>query len=183
MHRLMRKRACGTCLNSAVRATMLVCSESELPWTESSAVAIPLSLGRLIWGPGPGKYIKLRKKNGLSPYNRRIIVSASGQVDLQCRVFQEDFSPILIATTETGKAACEKPFRTMPWVKIHSFGDSQIDWGKLTCWLKKHWNIHRMVLEGGGMLNDAFFRRSLVDEIFLTICPVLFWRQEQRHDQ
>ncbi|MDB4718120.1 RibD family protein [Verrucomicrobia bacterium] len=130
--------------------------------------------GAIDLGPGPGKYIKLRKKNGLSPYNRRIIVSASGQVDLQCRVFQEDFSPILIATTETGKAACEKPFSTMPWIKIHSFGDSQIDWGKLTCWLKKHWNIHRMVLEGGGMLNDGFFRHSLVDEIFLTICPVLF---------
>jgi len=130
--------------------------------------------GAIDLGPGPGKYIKLRKKNGLSPYNRRIIVSASGQLDLQCRVFQEDFSPILIATTESGKAACEKPFSTMPWIKIHSFGKSRIDWGILTCWLKKHWNIHRTVLEGGGTLNDAFFRHSLVDEIFLTICPVFF---------
>ena len=125
-------------------------------------------------GPGPKRYIKLRNKHGLTPYNKRIIVSASGQIDHRCHVFQKDFSPILIVTTQTGKSACKHLFKAMPWIKVHAFGQSQIDWTKLSCWLKQHWAIHRLVLEGGGRLNDAFFRHSLVDEIYLTICPLIF---------
>jgi riboflavin biosynthesis pyrimidine reductase len=31
-----------------------------------------------------------------------------------------------------------------------------------------------MVLEGGGKLNDAMFRANLVDEIFLTVAPLVY---------
>lgn len=130
--------------------------------------------GEIDLGPGPNRYVNLRQKNGLTPYNKRIIVSASGQIDHQCHVFQKEFSPILIATTRRGKSACEERFKAKPWIQVHAFGGSQIDWPKFTRWLKQDWGIHRLVLEGGGTLNDTFFRNSLVDEIYLTICPLIF---------
>jgi riboflavin biosynthesis pyrimidine reductase len=34
--------------------------------------------------------------------------------------------------------------------------------------------VKRLLCEGGGELNDALFRASLVDEINLTICPNVF---------
>ena len=33
--------------------------------------------------------------------------------------------------------------------------------------------IRQLLLEGGGETNAAFFRRDLVDEIYLTLCPVV----------
>ncbi len=130
--------------------------------------------GAVDLGPGTNKFIHLRKKNSLHSHNKRIIVSASGKINPECLVFQKDFSQILIVTTESGKCFCEPKFKTKPWVEVQSFGNSQIDWNFMTGWLKSHWGIDRMVLEGGGQLNDAFFRHQLVDEIFLTICPWVF---------
>jgi riboflavin biosynthesis pyrimidine reductase len=41
-------------------------------------------------------------------------------------------------------------------------------------WLRKEWNVRRLLCEGGGALNDALFRAGLVDEIHLTFCPQVF---------
>ena len=34
--------------------------------------------------------------------------------------------------------------------------------------------MKRLLCEGGGELNDALFRAGLVDELHLTICPLIF---------
>lgn len=133
-----------------------------------------IEAGAIDMGPGPSKYINMRKKNGLSPFNKRIVVSASGQVDPACHIFQKTFSPILIATTRLGLSSCVLQFKSLPWVEVRAFGASEIDLNELTAWLKEQWDVNRLILEGGGTLNDAFFRHSLVDEIYLTICPLIF---------
>ena len=33
--------------------------------------------------------------------------------------------------------------------------------------------VDRLLLESGGGLNHLFFARDLIDEIFLTVCPVV----------
>lgn len=135
---------------------------------------LTIESGSVDLGPGSQGHIKLRTKNGLSPFNKRIIVSASGQLDNECRVFQKDFSPIVIATTRIGKKHCENQFKEMPWIHIESFGDTEIDFPLMTQCLRSRWDIRRLVVEGGGMLNDAMFRYHLIDEVFLTICPWVF---------
>src|SRR4051812_42800581 len=51
-------------------------------------------------GPGGEKYRKLRIKNGLAEYNLRIVVSGSGKVNPEAKLFQKRFSPIIILATE-----------------------------------------------------------------------------------
>jgi riboflavin biosynthesis pyrimidine reductase len=40
--------------------------------------------------------------------------------------------------------------------------------------LRAEWNVRRLLCEGGGELNDALFRAGLVDELHLTLCPMIF---------
>ena len=39
--------------------------------------------------------------------------------------------------------------------------------------LYKKYQIKRILCEGGGKLNDSLFRAGVVDEVNLTICPVI----------
>ena len=40
-------------------------------------------------------------------------------------------------------------------------------------WLRAKWKVRRLLCEGGGELNGALFRAGLVDELHLTIAPVI----------
>ena len=53
-------------------------------------------------------------------------------------------------------------------------GKTEINFRAAMRWLKKKWDVKRLLCEGGGELNDALFRAGLVDEIHLTICPKIF---------
>jgi riboflavin-specific deaminase-like protein len=124
-------------------------------------------------GPGPARYRRLRHRRGLAEYNLRIIVSRSGSVNPEARVFQHRFSPILILTTQrAGTARLAKLRALADEVKI--CGREEINFARALRWLREKWNVHRLLCEGGGELNDALFRAGVVDELNLTICPIVF---------
>jgi riboflavin biosynthesis pyrimidine reductase len=50
----------------------------------------------------------------------------------------------------------------------------QVDFPGALQWLLKKWNVKTLLCEGGGELNAPLFRLGLVDELHLTICPVIF---------
>ena len=124
-------------------------------------------------GPGPAKFRRLRLKNGLARYNLRVIVSGSGSLNPGAEVFQHRFSPILILTTgQTSKARLRQLRAVADEVKV--CGRQEINFREAFCWLRWKWDVKRLLVEGGGGLNDALFRASLVDELHLTICPKIF---------
>jgi riboflavin biosynthesis pyrimidine reductase len=41
-------------------------------------------------------------------------------------------------------------------------------------WLRREWNVKRLLCEGGGEINGALFEAGLVNEVHLTLCPVIF---------
>jgi riboflavin biosynthesis pyrimidine reductase len=41
-------------------------------------------------------------------------------------------------------------------------------------WLRREWNVRRLLCEGGGRLNASLLHAGLVDELHLTICPWVF---------
>ena len=53
-------------------------------------------------------------------------------------------------------------------------GATEIDFRTALGWLRKKWQVKRLLCEGGGELNDALIRAGLVEEIHLTICPKIF---------
>ena len=124
-------------------------------------------------GPGPAKFRQRRLKRGLAEYNLRVIVSRSGSVNPHAGIFKHRFSPIIILTTRRAKANRLKRLRTLA-DEVKICGRQKINFGIALRWLRKKWDVKRLLCEGGGELNDALIRASLVNELHLTICPKIF---------
>ena len=132
-----------------------------------------VEISESIMGNGGEKFRQRRLKNGLAEFPLRVIVSGSGSIDPAARIFQKQFSPIIILTT---KRASEKKLKLLRSLadEVKVFGETEIDFAAALRWLRTGKNVKRLLCEGGGELNDALFRASLVDEIQLTICPEIF---------
>ncbi len=123
-------------------------------------------------GPGPVKYRQLRKKNGLSEYNLRVVVSGSGSLNPQAEIFRHRFGPVIVLVTQ--KATQEKVASlTGVGAEVRIDSGSDLNLSEALKWLYSQWKVRRLVCEGGGGLNGAMFRAGLVDELHLTICPLL----------
>ena len=124
-------------------------------------------------GPGQKKYRDLRIRNGLSPYNLRVIVSGSASINPAAEIFRHRFSPIVILVTERApkvrKARLEK---LGALVKV--CGEKRIDFPFALRWLRKEWGVKRLLCEGGGEINAALLQEGLISEIYVTLCPLVF---------
>jgi riboflavin-specific deaminase-like protein len=123
-------------------------------------------------GPGPAKYRRLRLRHGLAEFNLRIIVSRSGTVNPKAEVFQRRFSPIIILTTRRATASRLRALRAVA-AEVKICGTREIDFPRALRWLREKWGIKRLICEGGGELNDALFRSGVVDQLHLTVCPMI----------
>jgi riboflavin-specific deaminase-like protein len=131
-----------------------------------------VDLNAIHLGPGPARFRRLRLRRGLAEYNLRVIASGSGSLDPGAAVFRHRFSPVLVLTTGRAPArALARLRRVADGVKI--CGRRTLDLPAALRWLREEWQVRRLVVEGGGELNDAFFRAGLVDELHLTLSPVI----------
>jgi 2,5-diamino-6-(ribosylamino)-4(3H)-pyrimidinone 5'-phosphate reductase len=131
-----------------------------------------VDLDRVNLGPGPARYRRLRVQRGLAEYNLRVIVSGAGTIDPQAEIFKHRFSPIIILTTGRIAKARLARLRTLADdVKI--CGAKELDFSEALQWLGKKWRVRRLLCEGGGEVNGALFRAGLVDEVHITLCPIL----------
>jgi riboflavin-specific deaminase-like protein len=132
-----------------------------------------VEISNSILGTGGEKFRRRRLKNGLAKYNLRVIVSGSGSINPAADIFRNRFSPIIILTTARISRAKLKKLRALA-DEVKICGREQINFRAALRWLRKKWQVKRLLAEGGGELNDALFRAGLVDEIHLTICPKIF---------
>jgi riboflavin-specific deaminase-like protein len=130
--------------------------------------ATPINLG-----PGAAKFQQQRLKTGLAEFNLRVIVSGSGSINSDADIFQKRFSPVIVLTTQR---ISEKKLNRLRAIadEVKICGNNKINFRAALRWLRKKWDVKRLVCEGGGELNDALFRTGLVDEVHLTICPKIF---------
>jgi riboflavin-specific deaminase-like protein len=137
------------------------------------AGARTVDLDRVNMGPGSVKYRRMRLKRGLAEYNLRVIVSGAGTIDPQAEIFRHRFSPIIILTS--GRAS-QRNLRRMQAVadEVKVCGKTGIDFVAALRWLRAKWKVKRLLGEGGGEVNAALFEAGLVDEVHLTLCPLIF---------
>ncbi|HWD93502.1 MAG TPA: dihydrofolate reductase family protein [Verrucomicrobiae bacterium] len=125
------------------------------------------------YGPGPAKYRRLRLKRGLPEYNLRVIVSGRGTLDPRSDIFRYKFSPIIVLTSARASVRNLRRLREVA-DDVEIFGDAELDFRAAFRWLEKKWSVKKILCEGGGELNMALIRQNLVDEIYVTLCPLLF---------
>lgn len=124
-------------------------------------------------GPGAAKYRRQRLRRSLAEYNLRVIVSGSGTLHPDAHIFTQRFSPIIILTSQRATALALRQLRTLADdVKI--CGRQEVNLRAALRWLHAQWKVKRLLCEGGGELNEAMFRAGLVDEVHLTLCPLIF---------
>jgi 2,5-diamino-6-(ribosylamino)-4(3H)-pyrimidinone 5'-phosphate reductase len=125
------------------------------------------------YGPGPAKYRRMRLQRGLPEYNLRVIVSGRGTLSPKADIFRYRFSPIIVLTSAR---ASVRNLRSLRGVAddVEIFGDKEINFEKAFRWLEKKWRVKKILCEGGGELNATLIRQNLVDEIYVTVCPLIF---------
>jgi riboflavin-specific deaminase-like protein len=131
-----------------------------------------IDLDRVKLGPGPARYRRLRLRRGLAEFNLRVIVSGSGTIDPQAEIFKHRFSPIIILTTgRISKSRLARLRSLADDVKI--CGAKELDFAEACQWLHKKWKVRRLLCEGGGEVNGALFQAGLVNQVHVTLCPIL----------
>jgi riboflavin-specific deaminase-like protein len=124
-------------------------------------------------GPGGIKFRTRRIRRGLEEFNLRVVASRTGTLNPEAEIFRHHFSPILILTTQLASQSRLKKLQAVA-DEVKICGNEEIDFNQALRWLGSRWGVRRLLCEGGGELNDALFRAGLVDELHLTICPVVF---------
>lgn len=129
---------------------------------------MPVSLG-----PGGARYRRLRIRNGLSEYNLRVVVSGGASLNPNAAIFEKRFSSIIVLTSQAAPADKVNRLRERADF-LHVSGRVGVDFRRALVWLHREFGVKRLLCEGGGEVNEGLFRAGLVDEVYQTVCPLIF---------
>jgi 2,5-diamino-6-(ribosylamino)-4(3H)-pyrimidinone 5'-phosphate reductase len=124
-------------------------------------------------GPGPAKFRQMRLKKGLPEYNLRVVVSGSANLNPRAEIFRRRFSPIIVLVTRRAPDSKVRQLRQVA-DEVKAFGDQRLNFTQALGWLREKWGVKRLLCEGGGEVNAGLFEEGLVDELYHTLCPLVF---------
>lgn len=129
--------------------------------------------GEVTLGTGGEKWRKKRRSLGLKEEHIRVIASGSGTLDPKAHIFtsKRPTSPIIILTTE--RAGKRLPALQKAADAVHVSRGKELDFREALLWLRKSWGVKRLLCEGGGAINGGLFLADVVNEVYLTIAPVI----------
>jgi riboflavin-specific deaminase-like protein len=111
-----------------------------------------------------------RRLDGRSEQPLNILLSSSLAVPLRGRFFAARDTRRLVVTTQ---AAPRSRVRTLEGsAEVLVLGRRRVSLSRLVRELNSR-GVRELLLEGGGETNFDFFRRDLVDEVYLTLCPLV----------
>jgi riboflavin-specific deaminase-like protein len=117
----------------------------------------------------PPDLVPLRRTRGLSPQPRGIIISASGDIPVTNRYFSA--GPPLLITTEDRQAEVAR--RLTSHAEVIGVGERMVDLPSALHVLREGYGMRLVLCEGGPVLTHNLIKLDLVDELFLTLAPVL----------
>ena len=100
-----------------------------------------------------------------------VVVTRSLDIPIDLPFFTRQQVPRLVATTDAQRPAAEAAFAGL--AEVVAFGEDRVDPSRLLDALFDR-GIHRLLALGGGDLNFQLASAGLVDEIYLTLAPLLF---------
>ena len=120
---------------------------------------------------GGPKFEALRKRNRRPRHPLRIVTTQSGNLPWECAFFHSALPAPFVLTTKIGAKRLRRPSGIE--LNLAIFGRQEIDLTSFLESLKQEHGVNQLQCEGGGQLNDLFFRNGCVDELYLTISPHL----------
>ena len=111
-----------------------------------------------------------RQTRGKPSQPVQIVVSASGNLNSQWRFFQQSVPRWLVTTSGNDARWLRQEFER---IIIASERESQIDWRAVLQQLSQL-GLHKLAVLGGGELIASLLAVDAIDELWLTLCPVIF---------
>lgn len=104
----------------------------------------------------------------------QIVVSASGNLDPQWRFFQQPI-PRWLLTVPSGAEPWHSRSEFERLLVVHGTKEnrSTIDWSATFTQLREL-NLNKLAVLGGGELVASLLAEDLIDELWLTVCPLIF---------
>lgn len=102
----------------------------------------------------------------------RVIVSGSGTFDPDWRVFEADGARRVLLTSEAG--ANQISARARDLADVVACGADKLDLAEGLKILRRDYRVRVLVCEGGPTLFRALLELDAVDELYLTVAPLIF---------
>ncbi len=115
--------------------------------------------------------IQQRYQQKLPPQPLQIVVSATGNIDRQLRFFRQPV-PRCLLTTSSGAQPWQNTAEFDQIIICNTSIESKIDW-KDAGQKMSALGLNRLTVLGGGEIVAAMLAADLIDELWLTICPLL----------
>ena len=112
-----------------------------------------------------------RHQRNQRPQPVHIVCSKSGKLNAETKFFSQPV-PRWLLTTQTGAKLWQKEQKfERVWVAPRGAAQDCFDWPQILAELKCS-NIHHLLVMGGGQLVAALMAADLIDELWLTVCPL-----------
>ncbi|CAN5777973.1 pyrimidine reductase family protein [soil metagenome] len=113
----------------------------------------------------------LRRDDGRPGPAAIIVVSRSLDLDPSTRLFAEAKTPTIVVTCKASMARIDDALAEAAQIVVA--GDDEVDLADGLRQLDERFGISRIVCEGGPVLNTAMLAAGLVDELCITIAPLV----------
>ena len=125
-------------------------------------------------------YAEYRAALGKPEYPLLVIVSGSGQLELERAIFRTPAMRTVVITTAAGKdELTRRGAATLSSVEVHTLdpGDGGIAPDAMLQLLQSQYGVKTLLHEGGPTLFGQFLAAEAVDELFLTLSPQIAGRK------
>ncbi len=113
-----------------------------------------------------------RVSQGLPPEPLRVVISNEGRFNPASKIFSYTSSPLIILSTS--RMPLDIRDAIAPHCDLLLFDAASVPLRKALAMLRRDYGVKRLVCEGGGQLLRSLALEDLLDEIRLTIAPVIF---------
>ena len=113
-----------------------------------------------------------RVARGQPPYPTRVLLTNSGRIASTLRVFEKDFSPIVIFSTTKMPPRFRAALSGLADLWLHE--SLSVNLVAMLQTLRAEYGVKRLVCEGGAQIFRALLTAGLIDELHLTLCPRIF---------
>ncbi len=113
-----------------------------------------------------------RIKAGKPPCPLRVLITNSGRLNPSLKIFSETSAPLLIFSTTRMPARIRRALEEK--ADLHLTDKPSVDLHAMLAHLHAQRGVERLLCEGGPTLLRSLLEADLVDQIHLTLCPLLF---------
>jgi riboflavin-specific deaminase-like protein len=113
-----------------------------------------------------------REQRGQAPYPLRVLLTNSGRIDPKLRLFEKDFSSIVIFSTTRMPARTRAALAAKADLWLHD--SSGVNLSAMLTTLRAEYGVKRLVCEGGAQVFRSLLEAGLIDEVHVTLAPRIF---------